>query len=245
MATLEPVALWDFENNLNDTGALPADNLTAGGTAGAIGFNADSKTGSKSGQFTYTGTTTMNYGKATLSDYSAWTFAMWVKPTTVTDNYFFTGGYNAGTDVATRNIEFRRTGQELLVYVGTSLKGDTRTVPTGYQLATNEWVHAAFTLDETITDPLMSNWAFYVNGVKLQEGLTANKIGSSTLGTEFYVGARKYSNGTAGMTGYLDDVRIYDRALSGTEISNVYTGIPEPATIAFLGLGLISFLRKK
>ncbi|MFC1675670.1 LamG-like jellyroll fold domain-containing protein [Planctomycetota bacterium] len=46
--------------------------------------------------------------------------------------------------------------------------------------------------------------------------------------------------------GSIDDVRFYNRALSSTEIQEIYTnGIPEPATIALLGFGSVSLLRKR
>jgi len=52
---------------------------------------------------------------------------------------------------------------------------------------------------------------------------------------------RKYwdSGSSARMTVEWDDMRIYDRALSSTEVSNLYTteSVPEPSSLALLALG--------
>ncbi len=44
------------------------------------------------------------------------------------------------------------------------------------------------------------------------------------------------------LRGTLDDVRIYDRALSADEISSL---VPEPATMALLALGILPILKKR
>jgi hypothetical protein len=44
--------------------------------------------------------------------------------------------------------------------------------------------------------------------------------------------------------GAIDDVRIYDRALSGTEVADLYA-LPEPATLALLALGGLAMLRRR
>lgn len=45
--------------------------------------------------------------------------------------------------------------------------------------------------------------------------------------------------------GYLDDFRIYDHVLSQQEMDDLLINIPEPATIALLGLGGLALLRRR
>ena len=40
-------------------------------------------------------------------------------------------------------------------------------------------------------------------------------------------------------SGVIDDVYIYDRALSPTEVQTLYSAVPEPSTALLLGLGLV------
>lgn len=44
--------------------------------------------------------------------------------------------------------------------------------------------------------------------------------------------------------GYIDDVHIYDRALSIEEVEQLYT-VPEPATLLLLGLGGLLIRKRK
>ena len=39
-------------------------------------------------------------------------------------------------------------------------------------------------------------------------------------------------------SGVIDDVYIYDRALSASEVQTLYSAVPEPSTALLLGLGL-------
>ncbi len=47
------------------------------------------------------------------------------------------------------------------------------------------------------------------------------------------------------LNGSLDELSIYMRALTGEEIQQMYSSIPEPATLGLLGFGALSFLRRR
>ncbi len=52
-----------------------------------------------------------------------------------------------------------------------------------------------------------------------------------------------YPDGTHQLNGTVDDIRIYNRALSADEVAQLYA-VPEPATLFLLGAGLM-FIRKR
>ncbi len=52
-----------------------------------------------------------------------------------------------------------------------------------------------------------------------------------------------YTNNTYRLNGTMDDVRLYNRALSPGEVAELYA-TPEPATIFLLGLGSVLLIRK-
>ncbi len=77
---------------------------------------------------------------------------------------------------------------------------------------TTQWHHIAYTYDGA------SHQTLYVDGVATT-ATVANQTGSASFA---YLGTYSPSNDL--YSGYLDEVRIYRRALSGTEISSLYLG---------------------
>ncbi len=63
------------------------------------------------------------------------------------------------------------------------------------------------------------------------------------------VGSAEAQSGSVGYSfkGYIDDVRIYDHRLSSGEVADLYSGVPEPgslAVLACLGLGGVAAFRR-
>jgi hypothetical protein len=123
----------------------------------------------------------------------------------------YTQSPNAGVYLRQANSIY-----ECGVFNGSDYKA-TYTVP-GADL--NTWVHLVCTYDGTA-------WNLYRNGTLVATTASAN--GAITVGGNWAIGAT--GSGTRLFQGYLDDVRIYNRALSASEANALGSGF-QPGTSA-------------
>lgn len=93
------------------------------------------------------------------------------------------------------------------------------------------WIHLAGLYDGTF-------WRLYRNGVEVASKQIVT--GSVQVSANWAIGAAGYGDDRF-FTGAIDDVRIYNRALSAAEINEL---VPEPATLLLLLFG-VPLLRKK
>ncbi len=101
-------------------------------------------------------------------------------------------------------------------YVVCSIGGTRIFVASG--VATGQWVHLACTYDG-------SNIRVYIDGIQ-QGVLTRTGTIPDESGVGWLIGARTPAGPATFMNGLLDDVRLYDRALSAVDI----TGLQNPTT---------------
>ena len=76
----------------------------------------------------------------------------------------------------------------------------------------DEWSHVAFTFNED-TDRVR----MYVNGAKIDSGLISRALGDSA--TDLLIG----SSASGGYKGKIDEVAIFDRVLTQSEITELFT----------------------
>ena len=118
---------------------------------------------------------------------------------------------------------------------------NVRTYTSDYFTPTT-WTHVAVVADYIDGAGADSNSvSFYVDGTQLGSSVALEQAATGTNAFPLVIGAMTDS-GHATFKGLLDDVRLYDEALSASAVDAI---VPEPATVALLGLGGLALLRRK
>jgi hypothetical protein len=204
-ATPEMNALYAFEGNALDTSGSGND-----GTATALSY-VTGKVGAQAAQFNGTS----SYVSIPRSVQDDFTVAMWVK-TTNTAGTAGTQWWNgkglvdgevngSGADWGTAIVNGK-----FVLGVG-STGGDT-TVASSVNINDGTWHHVAATRNNT-----SGAMAVYVDGVLRGSG--TGPTGSRTFPPNLRIGSLQTGNNF--LNGALDDVRLYDRILSATEIAGL------------------------
>jgi hypothetical protein len=200
------ISYWKFENNVNDekgtyNGTLHGSPQYAAGVNGqGLNFN---------GSTDYISSTLVP-----ISNVAAYTIAGWLK-TTDSGNYMYIWS-NASS---LNNVLYFLLGKaaDNKLYFSQRLDGSNQTYVTakGPLLNDGNWHHVAATRDAL-------NWAFYVDGAYIggptsQTGnpLIANH-NRSAIGVFYSATPTGYWNGS------IDELMIYNRALSLSEIQTIY-----------------------
>jgi Ca2+-binding RTX toxin-like protein len=85
-------------------------------------------------------------------------------------------------------------------------------------VADGEWHHVAVTVDRDLTD----GGKFYIDGVQVATFNPTTRQGSLDNSIALTIGKRSDSSNPGHFTGSLDEVRLFDEALSATEISELH-----------------------
>lgn len=166
---------------------------------------------------------------APYTDTDSFTVSLWVNPQYTTDNAIFVTNVESSNPWSGWSLMMDRPlgscaiGDVCMWMHSDGTGGDW--IDFAYDFPTNTWTHFAATYS-TVTGYL----TFYANGVKIFEELTAVTPDTSSANTAFIGrGAPGWSPGDHFLDGSMDDVRIYNRALSAGEIANIY-GQPSSCT---------------
>lgn len=138
-------------------------------------------------------------------------FSFWYKPTA--NGETAAGNYDRIMSWTSDAFEIAGTYGNVAVHRLAFYDGSWR--DTGYNLTVGNWYNITFTYDGT-------NVKLYVAGVEKFSGTSGGRDISDTL----YIGVRH--TGDEGINGIIDDVRIFDYALTTNQINNIVAGSDNP-----------------
>lgn len=210
------VAYWKLDENNEGTTPDSATfnnvgSVSSAGSTSSVGANNFSNPGS----FTFNGSTSTVIASDTTglpSGSDARTISLWMNQTTIGDQATLVSMGNSSSG-----------NQKFIFQVGTAasstylftdgINGANNVTISGDEIpSVGNWHHVALTFDGT------NAWSYYLDGSLAKSGVFPDAINTVTNAIE--IGSRHDAvNGF--FEGMLDDVRIYNVALNGTQIANL------------------------
>ena len=241
------VAHYEFDNNANVGEATVGTDLVASGdaayTASGVSGGALSLDG-VSDFLQVDGSQSLPVGVPTGD--SSYTIATFIQTTNSTGNNgrntIVTWGNGANSQInafrtstagEAGNVENNGTSGILNYNWGGASRGDLG-AGSGANIFDGNWHHVAVTYDSAT-----STKRLYYNGVQISSDFVVTN-NMNVQGVNFRLGSNR--NDSEEFNGLLDDVRIYDNALSGSEVAAL---VPEPGSLALLGLGGLFVLQRR
>jgi len=193
-----------YDSTTNNRNGTSSGGITyvAGVTGNAYGFNGSNSQVTTPTVTTPTSITVTCWAKSTTTTWNAWDCLVSQEGPNANKGFFL--GPNAGTRDNNFVIYDGATNQQVRL---------TWNAPTGFDIT--QWHHYA-----GVFSPVTQQMSFYVDGVLSATRSAAVNI--ATMSGPVYIGRADYWwDNVRNLNGYLDDVRIYDTALSSAELKTI------------------------
>jgi hypothetical protein len=167
---------------------------------------------------------------------SSFTLCSWINPISTAGQGVLIGKFqtDSKSNLFTYNMDWWLESQGIGFQTARSGYSYVNLATPGGVAPIGSWSHIACVYDNR-------NMKIYVNGELEASGYFPYETGTNTADNDMGIGAALIGSGVERyFKGSLDDIRIYNRALTDGEIKT----IPEPATLALFGLGIMALRRK-
>ena len=230
-----PVAFWKFDEADGSTTLDSSGNGNNGMLENGAARYVGTQQGNKLLLDGVDDRVTVSPVSANASSMSAFTIMTWVQPT-VNGGIILRKG---NTSTARFNFGMNSQGQ---LYLRTGYSGQSGAWTTTSTLPLNTWSHVAVTYSfGTTSDPV-----FYIGGTQAQSTEIQVPMGDIVADTPFiYIGNnhdlvnRAQEGFTSGFSGRMDNVRIYNIALSPAAVASAITPEPDASLYVPMLLGTI------
>ena len=217
------VAHWKLDDNAGNTTVAETVGLSGNtGTATRNTILMHSRSGNVpylDGSMTFNGTDNINCGNSSsLSNFTAKTVLLWVKASGQTGSSRYL--YNDGSDTAPYGdyIKLHNTSDRVMILLIT--EASTQYHLFNYPL--NEWTMVGYTWNGTTV-------TYYSNNVAVATDPLSGTLACAG-NSGMFIGAVSATSGR--FTGPIDDVRIYNSALTTSQIDAIYQSANTPHPVA-------------
>jgi hypothetical protein len=233
---------WEFEGNASDTSGS-GNTGTITGTASYVDGVDYWKV--SSGQAIYLNGSTKVEDLAASNLPQASTGAYSIRSPSWSENVYVTLEGNTGLDWKNAAGFGRYSSSEgrfmVTRYQNVYLSTYTNDCAMNAYITDTKWHMITATYWQNSADPVRGNIFMYYDGA-----YDSGRYGATLLDTVDDIQVGYYTRSGANYwVGKIDGFQIYNHVLDQDEIDTLYERIPEPATIALLGLGGLVLLRKR
>ncbi len=203
------VGYWSFDEG---RGTVATDFSGNGRNGTLLGSPVPSwGNGKKATALHFDGTVGQNVSvSGLLGNPSAATISTWVKLNDA--DSIGSDVVSLGDHIALRlDNPFDNKGVVAFYYAGGSVWRET---PTNQYVEGTGWRHIVY-----VVDPAQSTQSVYIDGVEVDSTTHSDAISFADLGSNTLMGVHGNGDGSYQMNGAFDDIRVYNRALSPTEIA--------------------------